>query len=208
MGGHNAGEIAAEEAVFFLSSSVEEMLLKKQDYHGDELCKFMKFFFRQTNRYVNHLGKKYKQLHGMGTTLCSLLFYQNYLIYGHVGDSRIYLYRKGILHQLTNDHSLKNEMIRKGIDLNKRKEKIRNVLTRAIGTSSEVIPEVTKIAIEEGDIFLSCSDGLSDIVSSREIIKVLSCQADVEEKTRKLVQIALKLGGPDNITTMLIQITK
>ncbi|MCB1107954.1 MAG: serine/threonine-protein phosphatase, partial [Chlamydiia bacterium] len=94
MGGHNAGEVAAKEAVKFVSASVEELFASsKKDWNIFDLSSFNKICIENANSWVHHLGNKKKAYSGMGTTLCTLLFHERSLIYGHVGDSRIYRFR-------------------------------------------------------------------------------------------------------------------
>ena len=114
MGGHNAGEIAAKEAVRFVSTSIEELFASSErDWNIFDLSSFNKICIENANSWVHHLGKKKNNYAGMGTTLCTLLFHERSLIYGHVGDSRIYRFREGLLEQLTDDHSLTNQLVEK-----------------------------------------------------------------------------------------------
>ena len=135
MGGHKAGEVAAREAIRFMSTSIEEHFISsKKIWNIFELSSFNRLCIENANSWVYHLGKKKHAYQGMGTTLCTLHFYERSLIYGHVGDSRIYRIREGILKQLTEDHSLKNQMIAKGQIKKGLSEDspCNNVLTRAI----------------------------------------------------------------------------
>ncbi|GAB4188829.1 MAG: Stp1/IreP family PP2C-type Ser/Thr phosphatase [Simkaniaceae bacterium] len=207
MGGHKAGEVAAEEAASFLSSSIEETFLSMQNKPcAEELQEILKNTIKKANRYIHHLGTKHKKYEGMGTTLCSILFYEKEVIYGHVGDSRIYRFRQGELSQLTRDHSLKNELIAQGYRVENMKEKINNVLTKAVGTSLDVTPDVNMVTAQLGDIFLTCSDGLSDVVSDMRIQEIFSMELSVAETVQALVDEALANGGGDNITAVVIKI--
>ena len=211
MGGHNAGEIAAQEAVRFVCSSVEELFVSSEkEWNLFDLCSFTKLCMENANSWVHHLGQKKKECQGMGTTLCVLLFHERSLIHGHVGDSRIYRFRKEHLDQLTVDHSLKNELISQG-KLRESTNKpfpYKNVLTRAIGTHGEVEAEIHIAHIIPGDLYLMCSDGLTDYVSDKEISSVLQRTKDPKEITTTLINSAKKNGGSDNITIVSIQVNE
>ena len=210
MGGHKAGEVASKEAVRFVCCSIEELFAStERPFNIFELSSFTKLYIENANSWVHHLGKKKKEYRGMGTTLCSLLFHERSLIYGHVGDSRIYRLRAGNLEQITVDHSLKNQMIREG-RLNEGTAQVfpyKNVLTRAIGTNLEVEAEIHIASVEEGDVYLMCTDGLSDCVSDRRIEEILNSTPDLDEGSNALVEEAKAEGGSDNITIVLVRAT-
>lgn len=190
MGGHNAGEVAAYEAVNFLCHSIEETYLSRvEPWETDELFKLMHLHFENTNTWVHHLGRKYKRYQGMGTTLCALLFSNDYLIHAHVGDSRIYSFKKGILSQLTTDHALS-----------------KNTLTQAIGTSLKVVPQIELVPIEPGDLYLMCSDGLTDMIDDALITQILERQGPISDKATLLIQAAKAAGGADNVTVVLTHV--
>lgn len=209
MGGHNAGEVAAKEAVRFVCSSIEELFVStEKQWNIFDLCSFTKLSIENANSWVHHLGKKKKEYKGMGTTLCTLLFHERSLIYGHVGDSRIYRYRQGELNQLTVDHSLKNELIAKG-EFHQSPSKpflYKNVLTRAIGTHGDVEAEIHIAPVSPDDLYLMCSDGLTDCVTDKEISLVLKETTDPKEITTTLIDLAKKNGGNDNITIVSVQV--
>jgi serine/threonine protein phosphatase PrpC len=207
MGGHNAGEVAAKEAVRFICTSMEELFSSpKSKWSLQELSSFIKLSIENANSWVYHLGQKKKEYKGMGTTLCSLLFYKRDLIYSHVGDSRIYRYRKRQFDQLTKDHSLKNALISQG----KFKEAspgtfpYKNVLTRAIGTHAEIDAEIDIAHVNTDDIYLMCTDGLSDYVESKEIASTLRKHTNPKIAATHLIAQAKENGGNDNITVVII----
>lgn len=207
MGGHNAGEIAAKEAVRFVCSSIEELFVSSEkNWNVFDLCSFTKLSIENANSWVHHLGRKKKEYKGMGTTLCTLLFHERSLIYGHVGDSRIYRFREGQLDQLTIDHSLRNEMIAKGKfhESSSKPFPYNNVLTRAIGTHGEVEAEIHIAPVNPHDLYLMCSDGLTDCVSDQEISSILKKTEDPKEITLALIDIAKQKGGNDNITIVSV----
>ncbi len=208
MGGHNAGEIAALEAVRFVSASVEELFVSSEkNWNIFDLSLFNRLWIQKANGWVYHLGKKKKDYKGMGTTICTLLFHERSLIYGHVGDSRIYRFRKGLLEQLTFDHSLTNEMIAKGQvkKENSQNYPYKNVLTRAIGTQTDVEAEIHIAPVSPNDIYLMCSDGLTDQVNDDEIAEILKNAKDIKSATASLIEKAKEAGGYDNVTILLVK---
>ncbi len=209
MGGHKAGEVAAKEAVSFMCSSIEDIFVST-DIHWkiSELKSYLKLFMEHTNSWVYHLSKTTQKFHGMGTTLCTILFYEKELILGHVGDSRIYLFRDQRLDQLTKDHSLKNELITQGkfIDTEKHPFLHKNILTRAIGSHKTVVPELDVVPVQPGDVYLMCSDGLSDYASDTEIASLIKQEKTPKTVSTALIETAKKNGGNDNITVIIIKV--
>ncbi|MDJ0652126.1 MAG: Stp1/IreP family PP2C-type Ser/Thr phosphatase [Simkaniaceae bacterium] len=208
MGGHNAGEVAANEAVRFVCASIEKLFRSSErNWTIFDLSSFNKVYIENANHWVHHLAKKKKDYKGMGTTICTLLFHECSLIYGHVGDSRIYRFRKGLLQQLTFDHSLKNEMIAQGQVKKENSQNFRykNILTRAIGTQTDVEAEIHIAPVSPNDIYLMCSDGLTDQVSDKEITDILTTTRSIESATETLIKQAKQQGGHDNVTVVLIK---
>lgn len=208
MGGHNAGEIAAKEAVRFVSASIEELFISSErNWTIFDLTSFNKLCIENANSWVHHLGKKKKDYKGMGTTICTLLFHERSLIYGHVGDSRIYRFRKGLLEQLTFDHSLRNEMIAQGQVKKENSQNFpyKNVLTRAIGTQTDVEAEIHIAPVSPNDIYLMCSDGLTDQVTDKEITEILKKAKNIKSATETLIERAKQQGGHDNVTVVLVK---
>src|SRR3990167_3458813 len=209
MGGHNAGEIAAKEAVTFISTSMEELFLASENsWNIFELSSFTKLFIENANSWVYRLGKEKKEYRGMGTTICALLFHEKSLIYGHVGDSRIYRFRNEKLEQLTVDHSLKNELISQGRFSNNNEQPFpyKNVLTRAIGTQQDVEVETHITPVNINDVYLMCSDGLSDYVPNKEILSILKEETSLDIASAKLIERAKLHGGQDNITVVIVRV--
>lgn len=196
MGGHNAGEIAASQAVSYLSSQITNLFISKMnEWSYLELVEEMRLSLHKTNQWVYHLGTKNFPYKGMGTTICSLLFYKNSLIHSHVGDSRIYLFRNGTLSQLTRDHCWSTPT-----------NKPSNVLTQAIGVKESVNPDIDIKQVHVGDFYLVCSDGLSDVLSDDMIKNILKKSCSLTTTLHCLVQESLRHGGKDDITAIGIQI--
>jgi protein phosphatase len=142
----------------------------------------------------------------MGTTIVAALFSENHVTLAHVGDSRIYRFRKNQLSQVTNDHSLRQELIDKGYYTpeDARATTPKNLVTRALGIDEQVAVEVTESATEGGDIFLLCSDGLNDMVEDEEISLTLGkYSANLLACAQELVRLANQNGGKDNVSVVL-----
>jgi PPM family protein phosphatase len=205
MGGHRAGEIAAKEATEYLYT-----LFKKWHPEQDISVEALKFYFKETFSKVNaniyKEGERNEDLRGMGTTLCSLFFHQNEAILAHVGDSRIYLLREKKLQQLTEDHSLLFELLSLGAIQPQDVEHFpyKHILTRAIGTHPQVETTIDTIQVEPHDIFLLSSDGLTNYVTDEQIERLLNSDASLKTRGEALVDLAIKQGGGDNITLILV----
>lgn len=211
MGGHQAGEIAAREAVQTLCKLIEEKKhlspvqpslasIRKEIRHAIELANF----------HVYKMGRNNPDLKGMGTTVCCLQFNDNGIIYGHVGDSRIYRFRKAKLEQLTRDDSLLRELIDQGhLSESQASEFLyKNIITKAIGAEASIEPCVHYEDVAEGDIYLMCTDGLTDMLSDKDIAKVLGKMSSVEDGVDKLINEAISRGGHDNVTVVMLMVHK
>lgn len=209
MGGHQAGEVASREAIFFFISKMKEFFGKEDvlEISAEEAAELIQLGIEETNQFVYQLSKTHELLSGMGTTFTCLYFHNDSVIYAHVGDSRIYLQRNGKLNQLTFDHSLLRELIDQGCISERQSEDstYRNIITQAIGTAF-VKPTVNKTIAMVDDLYLLCSDGLSDLLSNDEIEQVLVLPLTVEEKVRTLISLAKRKGGHDNVTAVLVQV--
>lgn len=204
MGGHNAGEIAALKAVDGMTASVE---LFQEKSSTEEICTSLRKAIASTNETVYTLAHQNKVYSGMGTTLSCFMLSDAFLIYAHVGDSRIYRMRHK-LERLTEDHSLRHAMLTNEEQPSAELPALlfRNVITRAIGTHQYVIPDVGVIPIHQGDIYMLCSDGLTDFVSEERISETMNSSISLEEMASKLIKSALEAGGNDNITVLLVKI--
>lgn len=210
MGGHQAGEVAARETSLFLLTYLRQIFEKDQveKRSCEEVKELIRLGLVEANHFVYQLSQTHELLRGMGTTLVCIYFHEDSCVIAHVGDSRIYRTRDGVLEQLTLDHSL----VRQLADLGKISSwqaddmSVKNIITRAIGTEPfvEATVEVTKV--KTGDLYLLCSDGLTDLVSGDEINSVLKAPLTVEEKVRSLIATAKRKGGHDNITAVCIEV--
>lgn len=209
MGGHQAGEIASREAVTQLCVLIKEAGLGQvQTKNSDVLQDLLRAAIQQLNGKIFSLSCQNEKLRGMGTTLCCLLVHDQGIVYAHVGDSRIYRLRQGQLTQLTNDHSLLREMIDSG-QLEEHEADgflYRNILTRAVGTEPFVEPEVHSADVQANDLYLMCSDGLTDLLSREEIEEILIHSHLIQEIAKRLIKMAKQRGGHDNVTVVIIKV--
>ena len=210
MGGHKAGEIAAKEATRLLCEYGKDIfyISQKERLTKKRIMGHLQESFSHANNHVYELGENHLNLKGMGTTLCCLYFHRSMAIFAHVGDSRIYRFRRNKLKLLTQDHSLENKLTKK--KLLKKNQKLpppyKNVITRAVGTMSKVITDTSFAHVKQKDVFLMCTDGLSDYVSKKSIEKILFSSAPLHQKNQTLIEKAIKMGSCDNITSLLIYV--
>ena len=212
MGGHKAGEVASKEAVVFSCSRMRKLLEERNmdEASAGDAVELIQTAIADTNRHVYELSLSDPLFSGMGTTFCALYFHDDYVIYAHVGDSRIYRLRRKRLEQLTQDHSLLSELMNQGREVSKGSEEFmyKNIITKALGTDSNIEPAIHVSIIRPNDLFLICSDGLSDLLTRQQIEGQLNYPYTVEEKVRGLVRAAKQKGGFDNITCVLVEVVK
>ncbi len=200
MGGAQAGEVASKLA----ASALEE------DSTGLSGLERVDALIQEANRRIYDRASTDPSASGMGTTMTVALVEGMSVMIGHVGDSRAYLVRGDSMEQLTEDHSLVNELLKSG-KLSEEEAHVhpqRSVITRAVGTDPDVDVDAFTIEAEEGDVFLLCSDGLTDMVEDVDILDVVDRnRGDLEKAVRSLVQFANKEGGEDNITAVAFRIS-
>ena len=209
MGGHRAGDVAAEQAVKYSCDLVRNLLQNPNEQWDspDAWISIMRYVFKETNKNVLRLAQSRSDWKGMGTTLCCLFFHGQQLYHGHIGDSRVYHWRKGSLQCLTRDHTLVRQRIEGGaLDENSAKTSSeRHILTQAIGVDALIDPSIDVMAFEEGDTFLICSDGLTEHLDDEELASVLANAECVEDAAHQLIETANSCGGTDNVTVVLAQ---
>ncbi len=203
MGGHQAGEIASRMATAELVR-----FLKSHFSHRADPGKILVQGVQAANRMVYQLSCSHASYRGMGTTLTAVLVRKENLYLAHVGDSRIYLLRRGKMQQLTQDHSLVQELVRLGglSEEQARHHPQRNVLTRALGIEPRVEVDCGQVRLQEGDRVLLCTDGLTVHLSPEEIGMLVEQIPDLDRAVSVLVQTALERGGSDNITVILMAV--
>ena len=200
MGGAQAGEVA---------SGLAAQALKEGEDGTGTAEERVDALIQSANRRVYEKAKEDPALSGMGTTLTLALVGDDSVTMGHVGDSRAYRLRDGKLEQVTQDHSLVAELTRAGKLSEEEAETHpqRSVITRALGTDPDVDGDVFLVETQEGDVFLLCSDGLSDMVGDQTIEEILQTHHDSLKKTaQELVKAANRAGGEDNITVLLFEV--
>jgi serine/threonine protein phosphatase PrpC len=201
MGGHAAGEIASQIA----ASTVEEFMSDRQpDANMEDL---LQLAVQYANKRVYETQEQNPECRGMGSTLTVLTFLEDRYYLAQVGDSRAYLFRDNALNQLTQDHSVVWSLFENGIltkdDISRHPQK--NLITRSIGTHPEVEVDMLNGAAAEGDIYLLCSDGLTDVLSDQEILQILkSNNRNPQEIGETLISAANSGGGPDNVTAVVV----
>lgn len=209
MGGYNAGEIASGMAVAFIKSEMGRWLSQAGKYaNGKEVRRALEICVENANHSIFNAANANPPYAGMGTTLVVGVFQQDRLILGHIGDSRCYRLRGGELQQMTKDHSLLQEQLDAGLITPEQAltSTNKNLVTRALGVEDTVMLEVHEHRVDPGDIYLMCSDGLSDMVSDADIASVISGGVSLEQKARQLIAAANEGGGRDNISVLLIQV--
>lgn len=205
MGGHQAGEVASAMAIdlvkqFFENASQRSGELNYSDIVSDSIM--------LANSAIFELSKTKPDCAGMGSTVVVTYFDGEKVFVGHVGDSRLYRFRGNELHQVTEDHSLVQELVSRG--LLSKEEAIestnKNLVTRALGIEESVEIDVASENWEEGDLYLICSDGLNDVLRDDAISEILEANInDLEKALETLIETVNANGGPDNVSIILIK---
>ncbi|MGK0359174.1 MAG: serine/threonine protein phosphatase PrpC [Bradymonadia bacterium] len=199
LGGHKAGEVASAMALDVLDGQCDRRLPVAQ------IPRTLHRIVEDANAAIFRAASESSSLEGMGTTLSAIWFVDDRALVGHVGDSRIYRLRGGVLQQLTDDHTMLAEAIRDGVDHVRAKATIpASIVTRAVGIRPRVIPMLSSCSVRPGDRFLLCSDGLSDLADAVQLTDRLTDFSDPETAAEVLLDDALAAGGHDNITLVII----
>jgi protein phosphatase len=206
MGGHKAGNVASKLTVEDLGKLWSETFFDAGTPEAT-LEIWLKNQVRNENENIASLGKL-DEYQGMGTTLEALVIKAGMLVSAHVGDSRTYLMRDGELNKITTDHSLVQELVDAG-QITEEEAEVhpnKNIITRSLGQTSEVQADIQVLELQVGDIILMNSDGLTNMVSTTEIMEVLEREdLTLDNKSEALVRLANEHGGLDNITVVLIK---
>ena len=208
MGGYNAGEVASGMATTFIKSELGRWLAQAGRHaNGREVRRAMEICVDNANRSIFNAANSNPQYSGMGTTLVVGVFQDGRLMLGHIGDSRCYRLRQAHLDQITKDHSLLQEQIDAGLITPEQAATStnKNLVTRALGVEDAVLLEVNEHKVEPGDLYLMCSDGLSDMLDDEAIAQILTGDGSLEQKTVQLIDAANANGGRDNISVLLAQ---
>lgn len=197
MGGHKAGEYASRHTVDIVVETVKQL-------HG-EPAEILKEAIRTANEDLRRQAAEDESMKGMGTTIVAAFISGDRLCVANVGDSRLYIVNDHMI-QVTQDHSLVEEMVRMG-ELDRetaRKHPDRNIITRAVGAAGRIDIDIFETNITAKDEILLCSDGLTNMLEDEEIRRIIKGQRDTAEKAERLVERANAKGGKDNITVVVI----
>nr|MDP2191745.1 Stp1/IreP family PP2C-type Ser/Thr phosphatase [Rhodoferax sp.] len=209
MGGYNAGEVASGMATAFIKSELVQWLSETgQQADVGQVRRAIEICVANANRSIFNAANANPQYSGMGTTLVVAVFQGAWLMLGHIGDSRCYRWRGNELLQITSDHSLLQEQIDAGwlTPEQAAASPNKNLLTRALGVGNAVLLELKAHQLEAGDIYLMCSDGLSDMMEDAAMARILQNGSSLAQMAQELVFRANENGGRDNITVLLTQV--
>lgn len=207
MGGYNAGEIASGMAVTFIKQELGSWLLQAGNRaSARELRRTLETCVHNVNHSIFSAACSNPDYEGMGTTLVAGVFVEGRLVLGHVGDSRCYRLRGQAFQQITKDHSLLQEQIDAGLMTPEQAltSPYKNLITRALGVEDSVLIDINEHRVELGDVYLMCSDGLSDMVPDGVLAAILHASGTLQQKALKLVHAANEGGGRDNISVLLV----
>ena len=216
-GGYAAGEVASAIAVNTIMDELREGLRNIKPGEIDEETGFsqetiiIKQAITKANETIFQTAQSQPQCHGMGTTLVTAAFYDDRMTIAHVGDSRMYRMRDDNLEQITSDHSLLQELVDKGFYTPEEAKNSmnKNLVTRAMGIEMGVNPDFQEEYVKPGDLYLLCSDGLTDLVDDDEIHGMLQKYgASLEDAAKALIHQANEYGGKDNISVILARTLK
>ncbi len=196
MGGQAAGEVASQMLIDITKNFLSAV---PAPFHEDILKKAI----LKSNAAILREAENNPAYHGMGTTATILHIYNNRAYFAHVGDSRLYRLRNKIFEQMTQDHSYVEELVRRGeiTEAEARVHPMKNILTQAVGAVEEISVDTASFPVENGDIFLLCTDGLTNMVDDENISEILLTSLNPAED---LIQAALDNGGIDNVSVMVV----
>lgn len=203
MGGHLAGDVASKMATDLLEKYWQQM---DKVESPDTAEQWFTEKIKNINEEIFQYAKDHPECQGMGTTLVASICTHGFITVANIGDSRGYILNSEGFRQLTDDHSLVNELVKSGQITKEDAEHHprKNVLLRALGTEPNVSVDTVTIGFEPGDNLLLCSDGLTNKVSDEELKSMLQSELNLEEKADQLIQLANEKGGEDNITVAII----
>lgn len=207
MGGYNAGEIASGMATAFIKAELSRWLSEAgANAQIRDIRRAMEICVDNANIAIYNSANANPSFAGMGTTLVLGVIKDGRLLIGHIGDSRCYRIRQGRMEQITKDHSLLQEQMDAGLITPEQAagSPIKNLVTRALGVEQGVMLEVNEFSIEPGDVYLMCSDGLSDMVSDEVIVRIAFEDLRLEPLAEHLILAANECGGRDNISVLLV----
>jgi len=211
MGGHASGEVASQIAIDVLRNYFQQAAEGNAFLIGhcdNESCagrtNQLSSAIQVANTAIYEAAQENPLLHGMGTTLAAIVIQGKKLSIAHVGDSRVYLIRAGSIEQLTDDHTLVYEQVKRDLISKEEAEQsnIRHVLTRALGIAPVVDVDLGEMTLADGDVLILCSDGLSEMISDQDILVTATSLNDPIITCQRLIERANQNGGKDNITVI------
>ena len=214
MGGHQSGEVASGMAISAIPDNFKQLVKAGStgeiaDKGLSEETNRLAFCFKMANQLIFEAAKRLPEVNGMGTTCTAAVIKDDRLSIAHVGDTRCYLIRHGELQQLTEDHSLAMEQVRHGlISKEEAAHTNQNILTRSLGTQSEVRIDLDEHPLFPGDVLLLCSDGLGKELSDKQVLQTVTDTREPEEIVKRLIDQANASGGRDNITVAVAALRK
>lgn len=211
MGGYNAGEVASGIAVKTIVNLVREQVEREDMVAGGDAglsrpAIILKDAIQRANKIIYQTARTQPQCEGMGTTVVAALFFDNKVTIAHVGDSRLYRQRGDRFEQVTMDHSLLQELVDRGFYSPEEAQRAanKNYVTRALGVEPAVEVEVQEIPVSKGEVFVLCSDGLSDMVEDEDIhLTISTFGANLDTVAKQLIQLANDNGGRDNVSVVM-----
>ena len=215
MGGYNAGEVASGIAVKTVFNLIRESIGRENLNLADEKSGMsrpsiiLRDAIQRANKIIYQTARSQPHCEGMGTTVVAALFFDDRVSIAHVGDSRIYRVRSGAIEQITLDHSLLQELVDRGFYSPEEAQRAsnKNYVTRALGVEPNVEVEIQQHPVHKGDIYLLCSDGLSDMVEDDDMVLTVSTfGANLNSVAQHLIQLANDNGGKDNISVVMAQV--
>lgn len=206
LGGHNAGEVASNEAIKFIVKYISDNF-NNITRDKNSVKNLIRKSIWETNLYIYEMSIAKSELRGMATTLTLVLVDEEKFFVGHIGDSRVYVIRNNRIYQITRDHSYVEQLIRDGTitreQANNHPQK--NVITRALGVSRNLEVDVSVRKLYNDDILLICTDGLTNFVSDQQIKQIVLSTESCDEIVQTLIRTANEAGGKDNITVIVMK---
>jgi protein phosphatase len=207
MGGHNAGEVASKMAIEQVSESIKNKFDSISTNDEAQIKRVIEDAIYKGNKEIYNQSLSHNSWDGMGTTITMALFIDLRLYIAHVGDSRAYMLRQKELTQLTEDHTLVSELMKNGsiTEVEAKTHPKRNVITKALGTEISPIPDILSVDVDDGDVIILCTDGLTNMVDNYLIKNSFLNNSNLQDSCDFLVDEANNRGGFDNITLIAIR---
>ena len=206
MGGHNAGDVASEMAIFDVGKAWE----KTEKMVPVQAEEWLKIAIESANNRIVEVSKEYIDLEGMGTTIVAIAVLGQKALVAHVGDSRAYQVDDGKLIPITKDHSFVQELLDRHIITAEEAQNHpqKNIVTQSVGVNDAIKIDTHWVSLQEGERLLLCSDGLTDMLTDEEITPLLNQETDLNQAAEALIQAANQAGGKDNISVILAEIER